>query len=230
MIIIMTSPYLAQKFSPFRGKAAALSQQRGAVGSVHTLIKGLQKRQVYVVQICHVKSASTKVLMFVKNTILKMSPSCCTDAPARHKEKFFKKNSSHITNAGVKATARYFLPKVTLGSSSPLQTSCFVAGGYVWERSQLTSCRQALRSTLKVYVSTTTPMTTAEAERCFSTLKRVQSFLRSTLSPGGGWTRWPGPRKRDLIATDDRFQPERLNCCLEERRSILWIILQKHYI
>ncbi|GBN96302.1 hypothetical protein AVEN_89376-1 [Araneus ventricosus] len=28
----------------------------------------------------------------------------------------------------------------------------------------------------------TTPMTTAEAERCFSTLKRVQTFLRSTMS------------------------------------------------
>ena len=28
----------------------------------------------------------------------------------------------------------------------------------------------------------TTPMTTAEPERCFSTLKRVKSFLRSTMT------------------------------------------------
>ena len=28
----------------------------------------------------------------------------------------------------------------------------------------------------------TTPMTTAEPERCFSTLKRIKTFLRSTMS------------------------------------------------
>ena len=30
-------------------------------------------------------------------------------------------------------------------------------------------------------VVTTIPMTTAEAERCFSTLKRIKTFLRSTM-------------------------------------------------
>ncbi|KAF3859042.1 hypothetical protein F7725_021441 [Dissostichus mawsoni] len=33
---------------------------------------------------------------------------------------------------------------------------------------------------LKILI--TTPMTTAESERCFSTLKRIKTFLRNTMS------------------------------------------------
>ena len=33
---------------------------------------------------------------------------------------------------------------------------------------------------LKILI--TTPMTTAEAERCFSTLKRIKTFLRNTMT------------------------------------------------
>ena len=39
---------------------------------------------------------------------------------------------------------------------------------------------QKLSSLLTILI--TTPMTTAEAERCFSTLKRIKTFLRSTMA------------------------------------------------
>lgn len=71
-----------------------------------------------------------EVIMFVRNTFLNMSLSCCTDAPARYKENY----SSHFTIAGVKTIARYFLPNST-------QTICFAEGRQLWGTSQLSSCK-----------------------------------------------------------------------------------------
>lgn len=43
--------------------------------------------------------------------------------------------------------------------------------------------QQTFSETCKLLkVLTTVPMTTSEAERCFSTLKRIKTFLRSTMS------------------------------------------------
>lgn len=63
--------------------------------------------------------------------------SCCTDAPARYKENY----SSHVTIAGVKTIAGYFLPNSTPESASPLQMICFAEGRQVWGTPQLSSCK-----------------------------------------------------------------------------------------
>nr|CAH7753974.1 unnamed protein product [Callosobruchus chinensis] len=42
---------------------------------------------------------------------------------------------------------------------------------------------KVLRETFKLLdISCTTPISTAESERCFSTLKRIKTFLRSTMT------------------------------------------------
>ena len=49
--------------------------------------------------------------------------------------------------------------------------------------SRKTNLQLVVLETMKLLeILITTPMTTAEAERCFSTLKRVKTFLRSTMT------------------------------------------------
>lgn len=135
--------------------------------SVHKIITGYRKGEFML----H-KSVMVHVspeVMFVRNTFLNMSLSCCTDAPARYKENY----SSHVTIAQIQHRRVPLLDRL----SALLKADKF-------EEHHSSLPVRALRSTLKVYGSTPTPMTTVEAERCFLTLKRVKPFLRNTLNQG----------------------------------------------
>ena len=56
----------------------------------------------------------------------------------------------------------------------------------VYENEEFKACSGALDTFSKTFsllkILITTPMTTAESERCFSTLKRIKTFLRNTMA------------------------------------------------
>nr|CAH7732336.1 unnamed protein product [Callosobruchus chinensis] len=67
----------------------------------------------------------------------------------------------------------------------------------------------------------TTPMTTAEAERCFSTLKRVKSFLRNTMDNDRLNALAMMSINRSLVEDIDHFEDKVMGkfICMKDRRA-----------
>ena len=67
----------------------------------------------------------------------------------------------------------------------------------------------------------TTPMTTAEAERCFSTLKRIKTFLRNTMGQERLNALGMLSMERELVRNMPDFNERVIDrfACLKERRA-----------
>nr|CAH7729660.1 unnamed protein product [Callosobruchus chinensis] len=66
-----------------------------------------------------------------------------------------------------------------------------------------------------------TPMTTTEAERCFSTLKRVKSFLRNTMNNDRLNALTMISINRSLVEDIDNFEDKVMEkfICMKDRRA-----------
>nr|CAH7728861.1 unnamed protein product [Callosobruchus chinensis] len=69
----------------------------------------------------------------------------------------------------------------------------------------------------------TTPVTTAEAERCYSTLKRVKSFLRNTMNNDRLNALAKMSINRSLVEDIDNFEDKVMEkfICMKDRRADL---------